>query len=97
MSRWPWSICAYLLITVPVCGQGKPPSNYESLLEKVKKGDAKVDFKALRMAFTETSAYAPYGPDSAEREAMFDALGKRDYSKAAQLAEVVLRALSVYP
>src|SRR5205809_4991420 len=91
MVRASLIIWAPLIIAFPVCGEDKPPPKFDALLEKAKKGDPKVDFQALRMAFTETTAYAPYSPSSAERDAMFDALDKQDYSKAAQMAEKVLQ------
>jgi hypothetical protein len=44
--------------------QEKASPAYAVLLEQVKKSDPKADFFKLRMAFTETAAYKPYGPDT---------------------------------
>ncbi len=64
--------------------QNPPPKNrYEVLLEKLKNKDQSLDFKDLRLAYTETSHYSPYGSDKESQKAMFAAI------KASQWDEVL--------
>ena len=66
----------------PKQGARPKPSaaRYRELLEKLKKGERDVDFTELRMSYTETEDYSPYGGDDDARGAMFSALkaGKWD-------------------
>jgi hypothetical protein len=63
-------------------------SSYADMLDKLKKGDLTVNFRDLRMAYTETKDYSPYGrPDT---RAMFDALRAREFDKALSEAESIL-------
>ena len=61
---------------------------YESLVEKLKKGDFTIDFAALRMAFTKTEGFSGYG--RLDKEA-YAALDKKDYPNALKLAEERLK------
>jgi Domain of unknown function (DUF4919) len=63
---------------------------YDALLEKVKKSDPAVDFQALRLAYTETKAYGPYGGDAEARKNMFAALRANEYSKVLDRAMEIL-------
>ena len=86
-------LCGFLLLFAPLASaqpQSPAKSSYEVLLERVKKSDASVDFKELRLAYTETSTYSPYGGDAESRRTMFDALKTREFDKALQNAETVL-------
>lgn len=85
-------LCLFV-IALPVCAQTERQSNptYEALLERVKKGDATVDFTAFRMAYTETGKYDPYGPDRDARQAMFAAFRAKAYPKALESAEKILQ------
>lgn len=67
-----------------------PKSSYQVLLERVKKSDATVDFKELRLAYTQTSDYSPYGGDQETRQKMFTALNAKDYESAVRSAETML-------
>src|SRR5687767_2149981 len=58
---------------------------YESLLEKVKKGDRTVDFTELRMAFFESSYYNPYSPMLTYRP-LWGALAQSNYAEAIKIA-----------
>src|SRR5438132_558402 len=84
-------ILLMLLAPLAVAQPQAPAKNpYEVLLESVKKSDASVDFKELRLAYTETSAYSPYGGDRESRQAMFAALNAHDYDKTLENAEKIL-------
>jgi hypothetical protein len=50
---------------------------YQTLLERVKKNDHAVDFKELRLAYTDTPEYSPYGGDAESRKHMFEALNAK--------------------
>ena len=64
--------------------------SYETLLERVKKQDPTVNFTALRLAYTETKQYSPYGGDRDSRDAMLAAVREEDNEKALALSEKIL-------
>lgn len=66
--------------------------DYENLLAKLKSGDTRIDYKALRMAYTETEDYSPYGIDADERTAIFKALNDKKYKDVIKAADKVLAA-----
>ncbi len=61
---------------------------YESLLEKVKKGDHTVDFTELRLAFFDSSNYNPYSPMLTYRP-LWGALAQNNYAEAIKIAQSV--------
>ena len=65
---------------------------YEALLERVKKNDQSVDFKELRLAYTDTPDYSPYGGDAAARKNMFEALKAKEYDKSLANATAILKS-----
>src|SRR5262245_44947850 len=81
--------CLWPLASVDA--QEKPKPTYDALLDRVKKADAKADFLKLRMAFTETANYKPYDFDRTTQGEMTKALDKKEYGKAVELAEKVLK------
>lgn len=73
----------------------KPPQNpskpsFAALLERAKKSDPTLDFKELRFAYAETSAYSPYGGDRESRQKMFAALNAKEFDKSIEFAEKIL-------
>lgn len=81
------SIALIFLLMIPVAAQEQAQKvSYQQLLERVKKSDQTVDFTALRMAYTETPDYSPYG-DREEHKAMYEAFKAKDYAKTIKLAE----------
>ena len=74
----------------PATTQPQTKSTYEALLEKLKKNDQSVDFKELRLAYTDASAYSPYGGDPALRKTMFKALEAKEYDKGLTNATSIL-------
>ena len=70
--------------------QKAPKPSYPVLLERVKKSDATVDFRELRLAYTETPEYSPYGGDRDTRKKMFAALNAKEYGSAVAAAEKML-------
>jgi hypothetical protein len=64
--------------------------DYEDLLDKLKKGDTDVDYARLRLAYTETKDYAPYGGGEL-RNQMMTALGEKNYKEALKRAEEMLK------
>ena len=70
--------------------QKSPRPSYAALLERAKKSDATLDFKELRMAYTETSDYNPYGSDRDSRQKMFAAVKAREFNQALEFAEKLL-------
>lgn len=82
-----------LLVAVSINAQSLETSKpkYETLLERVKAGDTTVSFKDLRMAYTESQGYAPYGGDSEGRKSMLSAVKDKDYDKALGFAGNVLK------
>lgn len=64
--------------------------DYDEMVAKVNKGDMTVDFHQMRLAYTETKQYSPYGGNS-ERAAITEALQAKNYEKALNLAEERLK------
>lgn len=62
-------------------------ASYNELVEKVKKGDLTVDFRALRFAFADTENYSSGGGDKETRNKMFDLIDNKKYKDALKLAE----------
>ncbi len=63
--------------------------DYEELLAKLKKGDLTIDFVKLRLSYTETKNYSPYG-GSDERGKMLKALNEDKFKDALKIAEKML-------
>ncbi|HEY5838846.1 MAG TPA: DUF4919 domain-containing protein [Pyrinomonadaceae bacterium] len=61
---------------------------YESLLERVKKGDRTIDFTELRLAFYESSNYNPYAPMLTYRP-LWGALAQNNYAEAIKISQSV--------
>ena len=79
--------------TVPAADQ-----TYAALLEQVKLADPKFDFTALRMSYTETTAYDPYNFGLGEtRKAMLAVLNDKDYGLTIKLAEQILKDTYILP
>ncbi|HVR06471.1 MAG TPA: DUF4919 domain-containing protein [Thermoanaerobaculia bacterium] len=68
---------------------GPAPASYESLLEKARRGDAGLDFTALRMAWADRLAKAARA-DSDLRNKMFDALHKDQWAVVIETGNKVL-------
>ena len=63
--------------------------DYEELLSKLKKGDTNIDYVKLRLAYTETSDYKPYGGGE-QRGKISKALTAKNYKEALKEAEKML-------
>ena len=81
-----------VLLSSSVSAQQPQKLSYADLVAKVKKGDHSVDFKELRLAYTETKEYRPYGGDRTARKTMFAALNAKDYELALQQSDKLLAA-----
>jgi Domain of unknown function (DUF4919) len=66
------------------------PSEYASLLARVKNGDFSIDFKQLRYSYMESPERRHAKDTSKEGTEMFVALNGKDYNKAVENADVVL-------
>ena len=64
---------------------------YNELVAKIKGGDTSIDFKALRIAFTHTKNYSPYGGDRDGQKILFAAIDKKNYKDAVKKAEELLK------
>ncbi|HUL15306.1 MAG TPA: DUF4919 domain-containing protein [Terriglobales bacterium] len=66
------------------------PDPYQALVDRVKKGDQTVNFRDLRIAYSNSPAFTQ-GPDtSGQKKNMRQALNDKDYSRVIQNADVVL-------
>lgn len=79
-----------LSIRGALAGEAEAESRYEKLLARVKALDRTVDFQELRLAFTETPDYNPYGGDREAHDALYRAFDEKEYQEAVKLAEAVL-------
>jgi hypothetical protein len=89
------SFILFCLLLLQAAGQAQKPGekvSYETLLERVKKQDTSVNFQDLRLAYTETKQYNPYGGDRETRKAMFTALNAAHYDQALSFSEEILAA-----
>lgn len=78
------------LVMLAAAQQPSPrPSRYEQLAARVRRGDKTVNFRDLRMAYTETLDYESYDASEAH-ESMLAALDDKRYPAALQLASSVL-------
>ncbi|HXL80258.1 MAG TPA: DUF4919 domain-containing protein [Pyrinomonadaceae bacterium] len=84
--------CLLLLQTVVAAQHPAEKVSYENLLARVKSQDVAVNFQELRLAYTETKQYSPYGGDREARKAMFAALKTEEYEKALAASEKILAA-----
>ena len=66
-------------------------SSYESLLERVKKGDPAADFTALRLAYADNPPKDAGGTDPDASQSMFSAMREKKYGKAIEYAEKILK------
>lgn len=93
-KRWAAIFFVCSTAVVSTYAQPKPTPSptpaFPALLERAKKGDPALDFQELRMAYTETAGYSPYGADRASRQQMFAALNAKDYNTALELANKIL-------
>jgi hypothetical protein len=64
---------------------------YEDLLTKLKGGDTKIDYRALRIAYSNTKDASPYGADRQAESAMNKALNEKRYKDAIKSADTVLK------
>jgi hypothetical protein len=64
--------------------------DYQELVAKLKGGDSNIDYKALRMAFTETAEYSYSGPDRAEQDKFFKPFNDKKYKEALKQTEAFL-------
>lgn len=65
-------------------------ADYDAMLEKVRSGDMSVNFAAMRLAYTETKDYAPYGGAQA-RGQMYRAFGEKNHKEALSIAGSILK------
>lgn len=63
-------------------------NDYQTLVTKVKNGDTNVDFKALRIAYSQTPQYNPYSEDE-NMPLMLQALNDKAYPKALEYARKI--------
>jgi hypothetical protein len=85
-------ILFFAFIFSAVCyGADITEPEYYSMVRQLKNNDLKVDFNALRMSYTKTKDYQPYGGDNSKTtNSAYESLSKKDYKTAAKLAETVL-------
>ena len=79
----------FLTLTFSVAAQNnttgdkaKAQSTYNDLLAKLKGGDTKIDYKALRTSFAEINEYNYDGISKEEREKMFKPFNEKNYKDA---------------
>jgi hypothetical protein len=73
-----------------VAAQKPSAARYKELVEKLRKGERDVDFTELRMSFTETEDFSPYGGGEDARDAMYAALNAREWDDAIKQSAKVL-------
>ncbi len=66
-------------------------SSYADLLAKLKGGDTSVDFRALRLAYSETKEYSPDSISIEQRKNLFQLLTDKKYDEAVAASEAILK------
>jgi hypothetical protein len=85
-------LAAFSYAQTPIKTDDKPSSKiYETLLSKLKDGDTAIDFKALRMSYTETKDFSAYGVDPDMRSKLFKANADKKYADAISVANEILK------
>lgn len=97
MMRLVLTVVAFASIAfASAAGVQAAAGTYESLVARVRAGDAGVDYRALRYAYAESPVYQPYGGDFDEpRDEMRAAFNAQDCAKVLPAAEKVLNAIFV--
>ena len=92
MLRKIYAVVVLLLVTTlaAYCQDEKKPSEYSTLLARVKSSDLSIDFKQLRFSYMESPERHQAKDTDEQKKAMFEALKKKDYAKALHNADVVL-------
>jgi hypothetical protein len=97
LLRTLYAITIFIIIgtTTVMAGQNQTAldvnnPDYYDLINKLKNNDTNVDFQALRLAYTKTKDYKPYGIDDSAKDAAFDAFNKKNYAEAVKQAQSAL-------
>lgn len=81
----------YLCLPGSICAQQQDKPSYETLLEKVMKSDPAADFTALRLAYADNPPKGSEEADSETTKAMFTAFRAKQYDKAIESAQKILK------
>jgi hypothetical protein len=81
-----------VLVQTPGYSRQESKPSYESLLELVKKGDPAADFKALRLAYADNPPKDAGGTDPDVSRSMFSAMREKNYAKAIESAEKIMKS-----
>lgn len=73
----------------PKVSPAEAKKKYEAMLERAKKGEGEVDYRALRFAYYETPDFNPLSGMMVYRS-LWSALGQSNWAEAAKTAEAVL-------
>ena len=76
---------------------GAVVSRYEAMLARLKSGDTKIDYGALRLAYSETKDALPAGADHGVRQAMTTALLNKKYPDFFKMADEILKTTYLSP
>ncbi len=89
-------VCITVLFTLMAplpghCQRGRDAGDqdYYALLKRLKNNDMSINFQSLRIAYTRTPDYRPYG-SAGPKDAAFEALSKKDFAGALKSAQAVL-------
>jgi len=73
----------------PASDVGEP--DYYSVVRQLKADNVNIDYRALRMAYTKTADYTPYGGDAPkQRSDAYSDLNHNNYAEAVKKAEAIL-------
>src|SRR5439155_1599136 len=73
------------------------PDSYEALLAKLTSGDTKIDFTALRLAYSRSKTADPYGADHDKRRQMSAAVIENHCDEAIKIADALLAVIYLSP
>ena len=92
-TRVVFVLCFFLLCADPTYGQdgAHTAQTYDSLVTRLHAGHTDIDYRALRLGYTETEQFNPYNLDQRQqRNRMFAAYQEQDFERAQQIADSLL-------
>jgi hypothetical protein len=102
--RLPLLFLFWLFTAVDLFGQAAPsqstmPSvdSYEALVSRLIRGDTKIDYAALRLAYSRSKSADPYGADHEVRRQMNAAVVEKRCDEAMKIADTLLASFYLSP
>ena len=87
-----WVLSLFLFASLCAAADKQATSDYKALAARAKTGDQTVDFRRLRLAYSDSADYENAPDTDSQTKAMWSELRDKNYDGAIKSAEVVLNA-----